>query len=127
MVNHPISQAPNSVAVGMVLPAASAYAVSISLTAVVNRVSLVTLHAGPAASTEYIVPVTSGHETAIAAPEIGLAQTFHVIIDGETFVIAAFERSTKLLADKRLTVAGETVVILLTVATVEPVLPAASM
>ncbi len=72
-------------------PAASVYASSMSDTAVVRNVGSVTLHgAGPAASTEYIVPVTSAHVTPIAAPVIGLAPTSPVIAEAGTSVTPAF-------------------------------------
>jgi hypothetical protein len=99
--------APNSVSVGMVLPAISLYAVSISLTAIVKSHAFVILHGnGPVASTEYIVHITSGHVKPIAAPVIGLAQTSPLITEEGTSVIAVFDNIAKLLDDKRSTVAG---------------------
>src|SRR5450631_2383968 len=79
-------------------PAASVYAVSMLLTAVVNKVPLVTLHAGPVASTEYINPVTSGHVTPIDAPVIGLVPIFPVMTDAGTSVIPVFVNIAKLPA-----------------------------
>ena len=51
-----------------------------SLIAVVSLVGSTTLHAGPVASTVYIVPVTiSEQANVIAAPVIGLVPIFPVI------------------------------------------------
>ena len=76
-----------------------------SLTAVVSLDGSITWHGavGPAALTEYTVPVTSGHVTRIAAPEIGLAPTFPVIADVGTSVIPDFVRIAKFPAVPRST------------------------
>src|SRR5450830_100956 len=101
--------APRSVSVGFGLPAASTYAASMSILAVFNKLGSITLPAGPAASTVYIIPVTSGLVIpVIDAPVIGVVPMFPVIWDRDptTFVIPASERITKFPADLRLTVGG---------------------
>lgn len=96
--------------------------------AAVSKVSSVTLQgSGPAASTVYIVQDTSVQVKSIAAPVIGLAQTLPITAELGTSVIAAFDNITKLPADKRLTGSRVDEVMLLTFATVEPVLPASSI
>jgi hypothetical protein len=74
---------------------------------VLSNAEFVTLQgSGPVASTEYIVPVTSGQVRPIAAPVIGLAQTFQIIIEEGISVIAVFDKIAKLLADQRSIVTG---------------------
>jgi hypothetical protein len=67
--------------------------------------ALITLHEGPAAFTEYIVPVTSEHVTPIAAPVIGLVPILPLIADLGTSVIPDLDRITKLPATPRSTTA----------------------
>src|SRR3970040_2716365 len=74
-----------------------------SPTAVVKRVASVILQAGPAASTENIVPGTSSHFKRIAAPVIGLAPTSPVTADLYTSVTPVFKSIAKLPATPRFT------------------------
>jgi len=80
-----------------------------------RKLGFSTLHAGPAASTVYIVPVTSAHVRRIAAPVIGLAPTSPVIGDGETSVIPVFVRIAKLAAVPRATGAGPDAIVVVVV------------
>src|ERR1700735_4598064 len=107
MVSPPISPAPRLVAVGRVRPAASEYAVIMSLMATVSNVGSVIRHgSGPAASTEYVLPVTSAQVRALAAPVIGLAPTFPVITGGGTSVTPDLVKTAKEDAELRFTGAG---------------------
>jgi hypothetical protein len=72
-------------------------------TAAVSLTGSVTIHAGPAASTEYIMPVISPQVNTIDAPVFGLVPIFPVIADGGTLVIPVFERITKFAAEPRST------------------------
>jgi len=60
--------------------------------------------AGPAASTSYIVPVTSGQDKRIAAPVIGDVPTSPVIADFGTSVIPVSDNKAKLAATPKKTV-----------------------
>lgn len=57
---------------------------------------------------------------------MGLDPTSPVITDDGTSVIAVFDKIAKRVVDKRSIATGEVVLILFTVAIVDPVLPAAS-
>src|SRR5450755_2802301 len=103
----PIFPLRNSVKSGFGRPAASVYAVCMSRTAAVNLVGFFMLHgAGPAASTETTIPVTSVQVKRSAAPVIGLVPTSAVTAEVGTSVIPDFVRITKSPADLRLTGAG---------------------
>src|ERR1035437_6774158 len=72
--------------------------------AVSSNTGSIVRHAGPAASTVYINPVTSGQlNPVIAAPVIGYAPIFPVIADVGTLVIPASDSITKLPAPPRST------------------------
>ena len=76
-------------------------------TAAASKTGFVTLHAGPVASTEYIVPFTSAQVSPVmAAPVIGLVPRSPVITEGGTSTIAVFARIAKLPADPRSTGEG---------------------
>src|SRR5450755_3713530 len=103
----PIFPLRNSVKSGFGRPAASVYAVCMSRTAAVNLVGFFMLHgAGPAASTETTIPVTSVQVKRSAAPVIGLVPTSPVTAEVGTSVIPDFVRITKSPADLRFTGAG---------------------
>ena len=73
----------------------------------VNLEGFFMLHgAGPAASTEKIIPVTCVQVKRSAAPVIGLVPTSPVTAEAGTSVIPDFVRITKSPADLRLTGAG---------------------
>src|SRR5664280_541642 len=72
-------------------------------TAVVINGGSVSLPVVPAASTEYIVPVTSACVTPMAVPLIGEVPIFPVIIDAGVSVIPDSDRIAKLRAVPRLT------------------------
>src|ERR1700676_5324589 len=98
---------PSSVASGFDRPAASVYAVLMSLIAVVSLEGNFWLHgAGPAASTEKTIPVTSLQLKRSAAPVIGLVPTSPLTAEVGTSVIPDSVRITNSPADLRFTGAG---------------------
>jgi hypothetical protein len=74
-------------------------------TAAVSKTGSITLHTGPAASTVYIVPVTSAQLNPVMDPPVmGLVPTSPVRVDVGILVIPDCDRITKLPADPRFTV-----------------------